>query len=86
MKERKQIYLALEELDFVWCIEEVEKVVHLWADGMNLWEIANEMKRDPDEVAVLIMDLARKNRIVSRPVIAIGRRRNKDDRIKSASG
>lgn len=75
IKQRQKIYLALEDLNFVWCESEVSGVIQLWEDGLNIWDIAAEMERDPDEVTILIMDLARKERITPRPVIAVGRRR-----------
>lgn len=74
-KKRQKIYLALEELNFVWCEAEVSQVIDLWEQGLNIWDISKAMKRDPDEVTILIMDLARKERITPRPVIAVGRRK-----------
>lgn len=74
-KKRQKIYLALEDLNFVWCESEVLQVIDLWEQGLNIWGIAAKVERDPDEVAILIMDLARKERITPRPVIAVGRRR-----------
>jgi len=78
-KKRRKIYLALEDLNFVWCEVEVSRVIQLWEDGLNIWDIAAEMERDPDEVTILIMDLARKERIIPRPVEAVGRRRKKHE-------
>lgn len=77
-KKRQKIYLALEELNFVWCEAEVSQVIDLWEQGLNIWDISKAMKRDPDEVTILIMDLARKERIIPRPVEAVGRRRRGD--------
>jgi len=51
MKSRLQIYVALEDLDFTWCERREIPVVG----------------RDPDEVAILIMDRVRKRLLRSRP-------------------
>lgn len=60
---REELYIALSELDFSWYHAEVEKIKKLWAYGLHIAKIAEMLERDIDEVAVLIMDLARKNKI-----------------------
>lgn len=60
---RSKIYIALEDLDFIWDERDVYKVEALWKDGTSIWAIAEKMNRDPDEIAVLIMDLARKEKV-----------------------
>ena len=59
-------YIALEDLDFMWDHADVETVKRMWNKGISLDSIAETTKRERDEVAVLIMDLARKEEIVLR--------------------
>ena len=62
-RPREKLYIALSELDFSWYPDEVEQVAQFWRDGPHIAKIAEMLERDIDEVAVLIMDLARKNKI-----------------------
>ncbi|MCS1351176.1 helix-turn-helix domain-containing protein [Mechercharimyces sp. CAU 1602] len=64
--ERRLLYVALEDLDFVWDEAEVPQVVEMWRDGQSLHDIAKTLDRDPDEVTLLVMDLARQGRISRR--------------------
>jgi len=57
---------VLAELDFSWYPGEVEQVAHLWRKGLPVADIAEKMKRDIDEVVILIMDLARRDVIEPR--------------------
>lgn len=67
-----RLYIALQDLDFSWYPREVEKVRELWAQGKSVRKIGKIMERDPDEVTLLIMSLARERRISPRPGGAIG--------------
>ena len=67
-RPQEKLYIALSELDFSWYHAEVEKIKKLWAYGLHIAKIAEMLERDIDEVAVLIMDLARRG--------VIGRRKN----------
>ena len=71
--ERKNIIVALEDLDFIWCEDEVKEAAAMWKKGIPLDLIASNFGRDEDEVAVLLMHLARQNRISSREGGAYGR-------------
>lgn len=63
---RRELYTALEEVDFHWDWDEVVKVIEMWKDGVPFAVIAEQFKRDGDESGVLVMDLCRKNRIKPR--------------------
>ena len=69
--------IILDDLDFSWTIEEVEEVKKLWKDGVNIVDIAQQVrKKTPDfyrkeqdainETALLIMHLDRKGQIKPR--------------------
>lgn len=72
-----KLYVALLELDFTWYPSEVEKVKQDYNDDIPLSDIANELKRDPDEVAILIMDLSRQGLIKRRKSGAYGKQEEK---------
>lgn len=65
---RRNMYIALEELDLVFDESEVIRLQEMWKGGKNIIEIAVEMGRHQLEVAALIMDQADKNKIKSRPM------------------
>ncbi len=56
-------YIALEAgppFSFQWDQSDVREVIHLWDTGVSIYRIATKLGRDPDELAVLIIDLARR--------------------------
>lgn len=65
---RRNMYIALEDLDLVFDESEVIRLQEMWKEGKNIIEIAVEMGRHQLEVAALIMDQADKNKIKSRPM------------------
>ncbi|WP_308637696.1 helix-turn-helix domain-containing protein [Paenibacillus silvisoli] len=60
------LYLACEEMDFSWDEKEIFRFESLWRQGMAVFQIAKELRRDPDEVALLIIDRSRKKAIAPR--------------------
>ena len=74
-KERRNIVIACEELDYSWCSDELKLMASMWNEGRNLKEMANHFNRDPDEVMIACIHLARKGRISNRNVIMNGQRR-----------
>lgn len=65
---RRNMYIALEELDLVFDESEVIRLQEMWKEDKNIIEIAVEMGRHQLEIAALIMDQADKNKIKSRPM------------------
>lgn len=65
-KQRVSIYLACEEMDFIWSREEVKEIDKMWNEGIEVRSIANKVQRDPDELLILIIDRARKGHITRR--------------------
>ena len=62
-------YIALEAgpaFDFQWDQPDVRRVIQFWDTGLPAQQIAELLARDPDEVAVLIIDLARREIISGR--------------------
>lgn len=64
-KRRRNIYLALDELDldYTWDMSEVNEMQQLWNDGTSLEGIAEHFRRDPAECFILLFDLAQKSKI-----------------------
>ncbi|SDJ68560.1 hypothetical protein SAMN04488576_12140 [Bacillus sp. cl25] len=65
---RRNMYIALEELDLVFDESEVIRLQEMWKENKNIIEIAKELGRHQLEIAALIMDQADKNEIQSRPM------------------
>ncbi|MCQ6305482.1 helix-turn-helix domain-containing protein [Bacillus cereus] len=65
-KERHNLYIALEEMDMFWDEDEVWRVKEAWNNNESIFAISEKLQRDPDEVTLLIMDLARKGAIGKR--------------------
>ncbi|MDA2440071.1 helix-turn-helix domain-containing protein [Bacillus cereus] len=65
---RRNMYIALEELDLVFDESEVIRLQKMWKENKNIIEIAKELGRHQLEIAALIMDQADKNEIQSRPM------------------
>ncbi len=66
IRPAERLYIACEDMDLSWYPSEVRQVIEDWEAGVPLWEIAEKLKRDPDEVAVLLIDLARRGAIRKR--------------------
>jgi len=72
LRPKSELIIALSDLDFSWFPEEVGKVKQLWNQSLHIAAIAAKVKRDQDEVAVLIMHLARKGKIAKRKTGVFG--------------
>lgn len=62
-KNMNNNYIALPEMDFSWREEQVETVTKLVKRGATIELIAEKYTRHPEEVFLLLLDLARKNKI-----------------------
>ncbi|HDR4569019.1 helix-turn-helix domain containing protein [Bacillus paranthracis] len=67
-KSRRNLYIALEDLDLLFDESEVTRLQEMWKEGKGILEIAKELGRRQLEIAALIMDQADKNLIKSRPM------------------
>lgn len=59
-------YYPCDELEFAWEFEDVKRFDAMWNDGESVWSIAEKLGRDPDEVAILVIDRKRKGKIAIR--------------------
>ncbi|MGG4039922.1 helix-turn-helix domain-containing protein [Heyndrickxia ginsengihumi] len=65
-KRRKKIYVALEDIDFVWDTDEIKEFIKMWNDDVPISHIAKVFNRSEIECVVLVMDLSKKDRIQPR--------------------
>lgn len=67
-------YMALDDgaFEFGWSNEDVERFDQLWHEGYPIWDIADILKRDVDEVAILLIDRARRKKVKNRKNGAFG--------------
>ena len=62
----EKLYIALRELDFSFEEFEVMTTIEMWSRGKSIIAISDVLKRDCDEIAILIMSLRRDNKIEDR--------------------
>ena len=58
--------IILMDVDFIWEKSDITNVIRLWKNNRSLKYIAKEMEREIDEVFLLLLHLARQNRIEKR--------------------
>jgi hypothetical protein len=63
LRPEAELVIALDDLDFSWYPKEITFVQQTWKQGLHIAEIAKKLDRDQDEVAALIMHLARRGKI-----------------------
>lgn len=64
--KRSLIYIACEDLDFVWDEHDLIEFINDWKSGKSIFQLADRFQREQDEIAILILDLARKGMIDKR--------------------
>ncbi|EIJ79151.1 hypothetical protein PB1_16379 [Bacillus methanolicus PB1] len=60
---RKNRTIVLEDLDFVWDSWELQEMVQMWQKGVPVAKIGEHFQRDPDEVLLALIHLAREDKI-----------------------
>lgn len=63
---RQNRVIVCEELDFTWERKELNKLARMWKKGQSILEMAVEVERDPDEVLIALIHLAKKNKVEKR--------------------
>jgi hypothetical protein len=72
---KNRIYVACDDLNFDWLHRDINTFRHMWSEGFSVDDIAKAFKRPVDEVAILVLDQARKGDIQIRSGGANGNRR-----------
>ncbi|WP_286177121.1 hypothetical protein [Brevibacillus brevis] len=62
-RKRLNTYIACEDYDFTWDLSEVQRFRDLWREGYSIIEIAKDLRRHQNEVAILVIDQAEQARI-----------------------
>lgn len=60
------MYIACEEMNFMWTNEEVKAMTEMWDAGISVVDMANYFKRTPEETLLLIIDRNKKGRLKTR--------------------
>lgn len=63
---RRNRVIVLEDLNFIWDKKELLEMVEMWEQGKSVIAISNYFDRDPDEILLALMHLAKEDRITSR--------------------
>ncbi len=64
---KKEVYIALDNLDFYWHQNEIVNFRKMYRDGKSVFTIAEYYDRPQEEIAILMMDQAMKGYIRPRP-------------------
>lgn len=59
-------HICFIDLNLSFLEEEIIYAVNWWNSGRNMVEVAEKLKRDPDEIGCLVMELSRKGMIKPR--------------------
>lgn len=55
--------IILEDSKFLWTDNEINECTQLYNAGFNVYQIAKQMKENPDDVALLIIHLGQKGEL-----------------------
>lgn len=66
LNPRKKRVIVCEELNFLWDDPELKELAEMWVEGGDVRLIANYFDRDPDEILMALVHLARKDQINTR--------------------
>lgn len=55
--------IILEDAKFIWTTTEKKECSELYKSGLNVFEIAERMGENPDDVALLIIHLGQKGKL-----------------------
>lgn len=64
--ERQNLVIACENLNFFWCETELYKIAKMWKAGKSIKMMAKHFNRDPDEILIALIHLAREHKIGKR--------------------
>lgn len=63
---RKNRIIVLESLNFLWDDPELKEIADMWEQEVSICSMGEHFNRDPDEVLLAVIHLARKGRISKR--------------------
>lgn len=65
-KERNKLYIACENVDFIWSDKDIRIFKRMWNDGKPFLDICKRLGRPQKDVQMLMIDLAEKDQIKQR--------------------
>ena len=66
LRPKEELYFPLQDLDLTFTEKEVEDTQELWKAGIHIADMARQLKRETEEVFILLLDLAMKRKIRER--------------------
>jgi hypothetical protein len=66
LRPAEPLYHACENMDLSFFKHEINRAIELYREGVHYADIAAHLARDGDEVAILLIDLLRKKKIMPR--------------------
>lgn len=60
------VVIILQDIEFAWNKKDISKVKKMWDENYSFKEILKEIKREGDELFLLLLHLARRNQIKER--------------------
>ena len=63
---RRNRVIVLEDLNFLFDESEIKEIKKMWNLNLSLQYMSEYLERDPDEIVLAIMHLAREDRITKR--------------------
>lgn len=63
----RDLYIIGEDMNLLMEGREAAEFDNAWKQGLSLYDIARALRRDPDEVAVIVIDRRRRGFIKNRP-------------------
>jgi predicted regulator of amino acid metabolism with ACT domain len=65
-KARLNRIIVCENMNFIWDDPELKEIAEMWKLNLSIEYMANHFERDPDEVIIAIIHLAREDKIIRR--------------------
>ncbi|MCY9225540.1 hypothetical protein MOF11_10825 [Bacillus haynesii] len=62
-----RLEIALDNLNYEWSYVQLCKLIDYWYDGKSLYDASDLLRRKPDELLILIVDLAKRRILPHRP-------------------
>jgi hypothetical protein len=75
--------IILEDINFEWSTSDIARAIDMWKNKESIIEIAKAFNRDPDEVLLLLLHLARQRKIKKRKVNLYGRKMKNNGKRKN---
>ncbi|WP_258729602.1 hypothetical protein [Bacillus atrophaeus] len=62
-----RLEFVLENMNFEWSIVQLRQVIDYWFEGKSIYDMSDLLKREIDELVILIVDMAKRRILLERP-------------------